>query len=363
MSSKTNSDDTSFPTTRSATRTQNFYDNLDTTSNPELIPIPVPVDEENVTMKIWKEQMKDWTRNYEKIDSCRYSPAMVELLEENKNVNQNFVPEFDFVTVKKLGIGMHHKKYLVANKMIKAGEAFALLKGHVMRIYKEAETDITELIVKRPFPFVFFLNANISLCIDTRYMGNDIRFLRKSCRPNAEIQHYTNTLSMNFILVATKNISKDEEICIGFDFKWQKTDYEVSCTCDRAASNSGKCEVARFYLNKKKRTREEKLKDKLKDKNAAKQSPNPNENHDRISNNLDNNCENSNSSFGEKIDLTSENNRNNSGQSHIRQLINNNNNLHSPNARVTRSNMNTPDIETAEKLANYDNQNWVGFWK
>merc|ERR1712174_71966 len=128
------------PTTRSATRTQNFYDNLDTTSNPELIPIPVPVDEENVTMKIWKEQMKDWTRNYEKIDSCRYSPAMVELLEENKNVNQNFVPEFDFVTVKKLGIGMHHKKYLVANKMIKAGEAFALLKGHVMRIYKEAET-------------------------------------------------------------------------------------------------------------------------------------------------------------------------------------------------------------------------------
>merc|ERR1712048_819419 len=108
MSSKTNSDDTSFPTTRSATRTQNFYDNLDTTSNPELIPIPVPVDEENVTMKIWKEQMKDWTRNYEKIDSCRYSPAMVELLEENKNVNQNFVPEFDFVTVKKLGISLSH---------------------------------------------------------------------------------------------------------------------------------------------------------------------------------------------------------------------------------------------------------------
>lgn len=41
----------------------------------------------------------------------------------------------------------------------------------------------------RPYPFVLFYSKfnDVEMCVDARTFGNDARFLRRSCTPNAEV--------------------------------------------------------------------------------------------------------------------------------------------------------------------------------
>lgn len=44
-------------------------------------------------------------------------------------------------------------------------------------------------IFSRPYPFVLFYSKfnDIEMCVDARTFGNDARFIRRSCTPNAEV--------------------------------------------------------------------------------------------------------------------------------------------------------------------------------
>lgn len=41
----------------------------------------------------------------------------------------------------------------------------------------------------RPYPFVLFYSKfnGVEMCVDARTFGNDARFIRRSCTPNAEV--------------------------------------------------------------------------------------------------------------------------------------------------------------------------------
>lgn len=43
--------------------------------------------------------------------------------------------------------------------------------------------------VHRPYPFVLFYSKfnDVEMCVDARTFGNDARFIRRSCTPNAEV--------------------------------------------------------------------------------------------------------------------------------------------------------------------------------
>ncbi len=43
----------------------------------------------------------------------------------------------------------------------------------------------------RPYPFVLFYSKfnDVEMCVDARTFGNDARFIRRSCTPNAEVSH------------------------------------------------------------------------------------------------------------------------------------------------------------------------------
>lgn len=43
----------------------------------------------------------------------------------------------------------------------------------------------------RPYPFVLFYSKfnDVEICVDARTFGNDARFIRRSCTPNAEVSH------------------------------------------------------------------------------------------------------------------------------------------------------------------------------
>ncbi|XP_058065419.1 serine-rich adhesin for platelets [Anopheles bellator] len=77
-----------------------------------------------------------------------------------------------------------------------------------------------------PFLFLYQLSsaglgnvagAGLELCVDTRTYGNDARFVRRSCRPNAELQHSVEKGVVHLYLVATTNIKSNTEITIRHD--------------------------------------------------------------------------------------------------------------------------------------------------
>lgn len=47
------------------------------------------------------------------------------------------------------------------------------------------------LTSSRPYPFVLFYSKfnDVEMCVDARTFGNDARFIRRSCTPNAEVSH------------------------------------------------------------------------------------------------------------------------------------------------------------------------------
>lgn len=46
-------------------------------------------------------------------------------------------------------------------------------------------------LVPRPYPFVLFYSKfdGLEMCVDARNFGNEARFIRRSCTPNAEVSN------------------------------------------------------------------------------------------------------------------------------------------------------------------------------
>lgn len=68
-----------------------------------------------------------------------------------------------------------------------------------------------------PGPFLFFYrlpNDGPEICVDTRTYGNEARFVRRSCRPNAEIVHSIEKGTPHLYIVSLNTIRSSTEITI-----------------------------------------------------------------------------------------------------------------------------------------------------
>lgn len=68
-----------------------------------------------------------------------------------------------------------------------------------------------------PGPFLFFYrlpNEGPEICVDTRTYGNEARFVRRSCRPNAEIVHSIEKGTPHLYIVSLNTIRSSTEITI-----------------------------------------------------------------------------------------------------------------------------------------------------
>lgn len=69
----------------------------------------------------------------------------------------------------------------------------------------------------QPGPFLFFYrlpNDGPEICVDTRTYGNEARFVRRSCRPNAELVHSIEKGTPHLYIVALNTIRSSTEITI-----------------------------------------------------------------------------------------------------------------------------------------------------
>ncbi|KAH7136437.1 hypothetical protein EDB81DRAFT_79421 [Dactylonectria macrodidyma] len=74
-----------------------------------------------------------------------------------------------------------------------------------------------------PLPFVFF-HPVLPLYIDTRQEGSLARYVRRSCKPNAQLDTYLSDGSeYHFWIVSDRYISPNEQITLPWDFRLEKS--------------------------------------------------------------------------------------------------------------------------------------------
>lgn len=89
-------------------------------------------------------------------------------------------------------------------------------------------------------PFLFFYslpNDGPEICVDTRTYGNDARFVRRSCRPNAKIVHTIEKGIPHFYIVSLNTIRASTEITI----KHEAHDLEALARTEISAPTSTAC--------------------------------------------------------------------------------------------------------------------------
>ncbi|XP_075773396.1 histone-lysine N-methyltransferase SETD5 isoform X2 [Pelodiscus sinensis] len=75
------------------------------------------------------------------------------------------------------------------------------------------------------------------MCVDARTFGNDARFIRRSCTPNAEVRHVIADGMIHLCIYALAAIAKDTEVTIAFDYEYNVCNYKVDCACQKGNRN------------------------------------------------------------------------------------------------------------------------------
>lgn len=115
----------------------------------------------------------------------------------------------------------------VVNEPCDTGKFLGELNGHVGRQYdykNDPRNRWNEL--RHPEPFVFFLDK-LPIYIDCREEGNSMRYVRRSCRPNAKIQIILHNNDFHFCFVSIEQIGPNEEITLPWSIRGKE--WETIC--------------------------------------------------------------------------------------------------------------------------------------
>ncbi|XP_047020103.1 uncharacterized protein LOC124630307 isoform X2 [Helicoverpa zea] len=123
-------------------------------------------------------------------------------------------------------------KILIATKDLKENTPVIELRGKYMlsNQHRPQLQNSARAGSQKPGPFVFFYRLpkdNTQICIDTRTYGNEARFVRRSCKPNAELQHCIVKGTLHVYLVSIGVIQSNTEITVGHDADGSKQ----PCAC------------------------------------------------------------------------------------------------------------------------------------
>ncbi|XP_018523033.1 histone-lysine N-methyltransferase SETD5 isoform X3 [Lates calcarifer] len=138
-----------------------------------------------------------------------------------------------------------HRKILRAAKNLEPDMLIIEYRGKVML---KQQFEVNGHFFKKPYPFVLFYSKfnDVEMCVDARTFGNDARFIRRSCTPNAEVRHMIAEGMIHLCIYAVSQITKDAEVTIGFDYEFNSCNYKVDCACHKGNQN---CPVQRHNLS------------------------------------------------------------------------------------------------------------------
>ncbi|XP_045931116.1 histone-lysine N-methyltransferase SETD5 isoform X3 [Micropterus dolomieu] len=237
--------------------------------------------DENTT-EGWESRIRQWTDQYEEALANQYSADVQTLLQLHRAANATVskaesgttmppsttqihasVDSMDTINRTKLACNntvlgsqmqlqlgrvtrvQKHRKILRAAKNLEPDTLIIEYRGKVML---KQQFEVNGHFFKKPYPFVLFYSKfnDIEMCVDARTFGNDARFIRRSCTPNAEVRHMIADGMIHLCIYAVSQISKDAEVTIGFDYDFSSCNYKVDCACHKGNQN---CPVQKHNLS------------------------------------------------------------------------------------------------------------------
>ncbi|KAK2491395.1 hypothetical protein MC885_007306 [Smutsia gigantea] len=208
--------------------------------------------DENTT-EGWENRIRLWTDQYEEAFTNQYSADVQNALEQHLHSSKEFVGKpaiLDTINKTELAcnntvIGSQmqlqlgrvtrvqkHRKILRAARDLALDTLIIEYRGKVML---RQQFEVNGHFFKKPYPFVLFYSKfnGVEMCVDARTFGNDARFIRRSCTPNAEVRHMIADGMIHLCIYAASAITKDAEVTIAFDYD----NYKVDCACHKGNRN------------------------------------------------------------------------------------------------------------------------------
>ncbi|CAI5767711.1 histone-lysine N-methyltransferase SETD5 isoform X1 [Podarcis lilfordi] len=205
------------------------------------------------TAEGWENRIRLWTDQYEEAFTNQYSADVQNLLEHHLNASKEFVGKAAVLdTINKtelfcnntvIGSQMQlqlgrvtrvqkHRKILRAARDLAVDTLIIEYRGKVML---RQQFEVNGHFFKKPYPFVLFYSKfnSVEMCVDARTFGNDARFIRRSCTPNAEVRHVIAGGMIHLCIYAVTSIAKDAEVTIAFDYEYNNCNYKVDCACHK----------------------------------------------------------------------------------------------------------------------------------
>ncbi|XP_074872796.1 inactive histone-lysine N-methyltransferase 2E isoform X2 [Carettochelys insculpta] len=184
----------------------------------------------------WENKIKAWMDRYEEATNNQYSEGVQREAQRiaSRLGNGNDKKE---VSTSSLIFKPPVESYVQKNKKIlKAAKDLppdALIIEYRGKFMLREQFEANGYFFKRPYPFVLFYSKfhGLEMCVDARTFGNEARFIRRSCTPNAEVRHVIEDGTIHLYIYSIHNISKGTEITIAFDFDYGNCKYKVDCAC------------------------------------------------------------------------------------------------------------------------------------
>ncbi|KAM4615263.1 LOW QUALITY PROTEIN: inactive histone-lysine N-methyltransferase 2E [Polymixia lowei] len=206
-----------------------------------------PEQEPTEHPSLWENKIKTWMERYEEASSNQYSEDVQILLRvkeqgDGKSLAYNthpasFKPPVESQIQK-------NKRILKAVRDLAPDSLIIEYRGKFML---RQQFEANGYFFKRPYPFVLFYSKfdGLEMCVDARSFGNEARFIRRSCTPNAEVRHVIEDGMLHLYIYSLRPITKGTEITIGFDFDYGSCKYKVDCAC---VKGNPECPVLKHNL-------------------------------------------------------------------------------------------------------------------
>ncbi|XP_077355031.1 inactive histone-lysine N-methyltransferase 2E isoform X2 [Festucalex cinctus] len=182
---------------------------------------------------LWENKIKTWMERYEEASSNQYSEDVQVLLRykeqgDGKSLAYNtHPPSF------KPPVESHVQKNKKILKAVRDLAPDSLIIEYRGKFMLRQQFEANGYFFKRPYPFVLFYSKfdGVEMCVDARSFGNEARFVRRSCTPNAEVRHVIEDGMLHLYIYSLRPIAKGTEITIGFDYDYGSCKYKVDCAC------------------------------------------------------------------------------------------------------------------------------------
>ncbi|XP_066096600.1 inactive histone-lysine N-methyltransferase 2E isoform X1 [Saccopteryx bilineata] len=191
----------------------------------------------------WETKIKAWMDRYEEANNNQYSEGVQREAQrialrlgsgnDKKEINKSNLNTNNLLF--KPPVESHLQKNKKILKSVKDLPPDALIIEYRGKFMLREQFEANGYFFKRPYPFVLFYSKfhGLEMCVDARTFGNEARFIRRSCTPNAEVRHEIEDGTIHLYIYSIQSIPKGTEITIAFDFDYGNCKYKVDCACLR----------------------------------------------------------------------------------------------------------------------------------